>query len=87
MKWDDVRFCVPRLVTCYNEEQQDGPWELAREPDEFSLEVAASLLRVVAACTNLDGNFDPEEKGTTVTEEMRYESMDPGSVFQKANPM
>ena len=83
--WDDVRSCIKELVDCYNKEREDGPWELAGELDQFDLKVANKLLRVVAGCLTEEGDFDPREQPTTITEEMDEEYLDPDAVFRKVS--
>ena len=83
----DVSHQAQDLLDCYNDENPGSPWEEPLPPDALTPNETLKLIRVIAVSLDLDFKVNPGANGTTVTQILRENDLDPASIFHhEENP-
>ena len=80
---NDVAFLIDDLRSKYNEENPNQQYSDFRDPDGLTIDILYRLIKVIAGVTDYEQKINPEESGTSVTEEMKSEGIKPSQIFIK----
>ena len=73
---NDVAFLIEDLRSKYNEENPSRQYTDFRDPIGLTIDILYRLIKVIAGVTDYEQRINPEESGTSVTEEMKSEGIE-----------
>ena len=73
------------MLESYNEENPDSKFRGIQDPDNFTMEQIACVLKVIKECRFSYREISPDGKETTLTEIMQMWSLRPQDVFTTTN--
>ncbi len=82
--WSDCRYFMDDLLEQYGSENPSQPYDEARNPEDLSPQEVHSLIRTIALASNMDSKIDPEANGTTLTEIMEDNGLEPETIFRQS---
>ena len=82
--WSDCRYFMEDLLEQYQKENPKQPYDEARDTQDLSPQDVQRLIRTIALSSNMDSKIDPQANGTTLTEIMEDNGLEPESIFRQS---
>ena len=79
---DDMTYDLEKLLHSYNDETPPQKFQDTVDPKDLSLDENLKLLRVIAACCDEEDRVRPWDAGTSVTEAMADDELEPATIFR-----